>query len=161
MQVIDAIAQLHPILTRIMPLNVELLNRSFAQVKDRGSEFTAKFYSNLFSDYPEVEPLFANTQMEEQKKKLFDSLVLVVDNLQEPDILSTTLKGLGTKHVQYGVLPVHYPMVGGSLLKTFDAFLGSSWTPEVKQAWVDAYTAVAQLMLEGADYPPGVLSLNH
>ncbi len=161
MQVIDAIAKLYPILPRIMPLNVELLNRSFAQVKDRGSEFTAKFYGNLFSDYPEVEPLFASTQMEKQKKKLFDSLVLVVDNLQEPDILSTALKGLGTKHVRYGVLALHYPMVGGSLLKTFDAFLGSDWTPEVKQAWVEAYTAVAQLMLEGADYPPGVLSLKN
>lgn len=160
MQVIDAIA-VYPILTRIMTLNVELLNRSFAQVKDRGSEFTAKFYSNLFTEYPEVEPLFANTQMEEQKKKLFDSLVLVVDNLQAPDVLSQTLKGLGTKHVQYGVLPLHYPMVGGSLLKTFDSFLGSDWTPEVKQAWVEAYTAVAQLMLEGADYSPEALSLKN
>lgn len=142
-----------------MSLNVELLNRSFAQVKNQGSEFTTKFYSNLFTDYPEVKPLFANTQMEEQKKKLFDSLVLVVDNLQEPGVLSTTLKGLGTKHVRYGVLPLHYPMVGGSLLKTFDAFLGSDWTPEVKQAWVEAYTAVAHLMLEGADCSPQVLSL--
>lgn len=160
MQVIDAIA-VYPILTRIMTLNVELLNRSFAQVKDRGSEFTAKFYSNLFTEYPEVKPLFANTQMEEQKKKLFDSLVLVVNNLQAPDVLSQTLKGLGTKHVQYGVLPLHYPMVGGSLLKTFDSFLGSDWTPEVKQAWVEAYTAVAQLMLEGADYSPEALSLKN
>lgn len=144
-----------------MSLNVELLTRSFAQVRDRSSEFTTKFYSNLFADHPELQPMFANTQMEEQKKKLFDSLALVIDNLQAPDVLSATLKGLGTKHVKYGVLPLHYPMVGGSLLKTFESFLGSNWTPEVKQAWVDAYTAVAQLMLEGADYPPGVLSLKN
>lgn len=144
-----------------MPLNVELLTRSFAQVKNRGSEFTTKFYSNLFADYPEVKPMFANAQMEEQKKKLFASLALVVDNLQQPDVLSQTLKGLGTQHVQYGVLPRHYPIVGGSLLKTFESFLGSDWTPEVKQAWVDAYTAVAQLMLEGADYSQEVLSLKN
>lgn len=142
-----------------MPLNVELLTSSFAQVKNRGSEFTAEFYSNLFAERPEVKSMFANTQMDEQQKKLFDSLALVVDNLQEPDVLAQALKGLGTKHVQYGVLPMHYPIVGGSLLKTFASFLGNNWTPEVKQAWVDAYTAVAQLMLEGADYPPETLSL--
>lgn len=147
--------------TKLMSLNVELLTGSFAQVKARSSEFTTMFYSNLFADHPELQPMFANTQMEEQKKKLFDSLVLVVNNLQAPNILSATLKGLGTKHVRYGVLPLHYPMVGGSLLKTFESLLGSDWTPEVKQAWVDAYTAVAQLMLEGADYSPEALSLKN
>ncbi len=91
--------------------------------------------------------------MEEQGKKLFASLVLVVDALRKPEVLENALKGLGTRHVKYGVLPQHYPMVGGALLKTFEALLGSDWTPELKQAWIDAYGSVTQLMLEGADYP--------
>ncbi|MGL5794458.1 MAG: globin domain-containing protein, partial [Waterburya sp.] len=49
----------------------------------------------------------------------------------------------------YGVLPEHYPMVGNSLLKSLESFLGENWTEEVKQAWTEAYTAIAQLMLEG------------
>jgi len=37
------------------------------------------------------------------------------------------------------------------LLKTFESYLGSGWTPEVKQAWVDAYGAIAKFMLSGAE----------
>ncbi|MGL5941160.1 MAG: globin family protein [Waterburya sp.] len=134
-----------------MTLNIELLERSFSLVKERGTDFTQTFYQNLFTDYPEVQPLFAHSQMEEQGKKLFSSLVLTVESLRQPEILTATLKGLGTKHIKYGVLPEHYPMVGNSLLKSLESFLGESWTEEVKQAWTEAYTAIAQLMLEGKE----------
>jgi hemoglobin-like flavoprotein len=142
-----------------MSLNVECLEQSFALVKAHDAEFTAHFYATLLADYPEVQPLFANTHLEAQGKKLFASLVLVVESLRQPDVLSNALRGLGTRHVNYGVLPQHYPMVGGSLLKTFSTTLGSAWTPEIEQAWTEAYGAVAQLMLEGAEYSPDVLQL--
>jgi len=96
--------------------------------------------------------LFANTHMEKQGKQLFQSLVFTVNNLRKPDALSDALRGLGTRHVQYGVLPQHYPMVGSSLLKAFEVSLGTAWTL-TQQAWTEAYE-VAQLMLEGADYSP-------
>jgi hemoglobin-like flavoprotein len=134
-----------------MTLNIELLERSFSLVKERSTDFTQTFYQNLFTDYPEVKPLFAHSQMEEQGKKLFASLVLTIDNLRQPEILATTLRGLGTKHLKYGVLPEHYPMVGNSILKSLESFSGENWTEEVKQAWVEAYTAIAQLMLEGTE----------
>jgi hemoglobin-like flavoprotein len=143
-----------------MSLNVDLLERSFALVKENGAEFSSQFYATLFLDHPAVQPLFANTHLQTQGKKLFDSLVLVVDNLRNPEALENALKGLGTRHVKYGALPQHYPLVGASLLKTFATSLDpTDWTPEVQQAWADAYGAVTQLMLEGADYPPEILTL--
>jgi hemoglobin-like flavoprotein len=136
-----------------MALNVELLESSFTKVKANSVTFTDHFYATLFADYPEVQPLFSNTHMEKQAKQLFQSLVLTVNNLRKPDVLSNVLQGLGTRHAQYGVLPQHYPMVGSSLLKAFEVILGADWTPEVQQAWTEAYGVVTQLMLEGADYP--------
>lgn len=135
-----------------MALNVELLESSFAQIKVNSLEVTKQFYTVLFTDYPEVQPLFANTNMEKQRKQLFQSLVFTVNNLGKPDVLSSALRGLGTRHVQYGVLPRHYLMVGSSLLKAFEVSLGTAWTPDVQQAWTEAYEVVTQLMLEGADY---------
>jgi hemoglobin-like flavoprotein len=142
-----------------MSLNVELLESSFAQVKSKGLELTERFYAVLFADYPEVQPLFVSTHMEKQGKQLFQSLVFTVDHLSKTDELVKALKGLGTRHVQYGVLPLHYPMVGSSLLKAFEATLGTAWTPDVHQAWAEAYGVVAQVMLEGADYSPEQLNL--
>jgi hemoglobin-like flavoprotein len=111
----------------------------------------AYFYQTLFVDYPEVKPLFASTHMEKQAKQLFKSLVLVVENLRNPDVLTNTLQGLGTRHIQYGVLPEHYPMVGSTLLKAFATCLGSAWTPQTEQEWGRAYAVVAELMLSSVD----------
>lgn len=141
-----------------MPLNVELLESSFSQIKERKTEFTTYFYTNLFTAHPEVKPLFTKVQMEEQQKKLFQSLVLTVESLRKPDVLASALKGLGTRHVQYGVLPEHYPMVGSTLLKTFSICLQEAWTPNTEQAWIEAYAVVTQLMLEGAEYPVEILN---
>lgn len=71
-----------------MPLNVELLEQSFEKVKANASEFSASFYSNLFTDYPEAEPLFTSTDMVAQQQKLLDLLILVVSNLRQPNVLT-------------------------------------------------------------------------
>ncbi len=44
-----------------MSLNVELLESSFAQIKEREADFSAHFYANLFVDHPIVKPLFTNS----------------------------------------------------------------------------------------------------
>ena len=142
-----------------MTLQVELLEESFAHVKPHADRFGASFYQNLFSAYPEARPLFANTDMAAQQKKLISSLVLVVENLRQPETLESALKGLGARHVQYGTLPEHYPLVGNALLTTFAEYLGANWTAPVQQAWVDAYGAITTIMLEGADYSPEVVQL--
>lgn len=135
-----------------MALQVELLEQSFELVKPNADDFVASFYENLFTDYPAAQPLFSSTDMAAQKEKLLSSLVFVIEHLRSPSDLTDALQGLGARHVEYGALPEHYPLVGGSLLKTFEQYLKSDWTPEVKQAWVDAYGAITTLMLEGADY---------
>ncbi len=133
-------------------LQVELLEQSFEKVKPQANEFVASFYDNLFTDYPAAQPLFAHANMAEQSNKLLASLVFVVENLKKPGALTEALKGLGARHVKYGALPEHYPLVGNSLLKTFEQYLGSDWTPETKQAWVNAYGLITEVMLDGADY---------
>lgn len=145
-------------LIRPMSLNVDLLRSSFRGLKAEQSEFSDLFYRNLFTDYPEVQPLFAHADMKEQPKKLFASLVLVVENLAKPDALTNPLQSMGTRHVKYGVYPKHYPMVGGTLLKSMAATLKDDWTPETAAAWTEAYAAITAIMLEGCDYPPETLN---
>ncbi|NJK29947.1 MAG: flavohemoprotein [Acaryochloris sp. SU_5_25] len=134
-----------------MSLQIDLIESSFAQICDRKSEFTDFFYSTLFADYPQVQPLFANTPMQDQGKKLFTSLVLVVNNLTQPQVLGDTLQAMGTRHVQYGTLPEYYPMVGSTLLKTLAFMLQDTWSTELAAAWSDAYAAITKIMLSAAD----------
>jgi hemoglobin-like flavoprotein len=148
-------------------LDIETLETSFQivqaidlETRHQGDrDFAGAFYANLLGDYPQIQPLFANTKMDEQGNHLFDSLKFVVANLRKSELLEKTLTGLGTRHVKYGVLPQHYPLVGSSLLKTMASFAGDAWTPAVEQAWVDAYTAIVSIMLAGADYPVEIVQL--
>ena len=89
--------------------------------------------------------------MDEQAKKLFASLVFVVNNLKNPQALTKVLKALSTRHVKYGVLPEHYPMVVSTLLKAMAATLQDYWTPALADAWTEAYSAITEIMLEGTD----------
>ncbi|MEB3272862.1 MAG: globin family protein [Prochlorothrix sp.] len=141
-------------------LPVAVLEQSFEKVKPRAEEFVVQFYENLFGDYPAAKPLFEHTDMAKQRNMLLNSLVFVVENLQNPEALTKALKGMGARHVKYGALPEHYPLVGNSLIKTFSQFLGSDWTPEVQEAWVGAYGVITELMLEGADYSKAEVQLS-
>jgi hemoglobin-like flavoprotein/uncharacterized protein YjbI with pentapeptide repeats len=132
-----------------MTLNIALLEQSFERIKPRADEFVASFYENLFAAHPEVRPLFANTEMEKQQKKLLNALVLVVENLRNPDALGEVLNLLGTRHIGYGAIPQHYSAVGQALLLSFEQYLQEDWTPELKKAWTDAYGAITAQMLQG------------
>lgn len=134
-----------------MALNVELLESSFQLVAPKGEELVSRFYERLFKKYPAVKPLFKKTSIKEQKKKLLASLVLVIQNIRRPEKLTPVLQDMGARHVGYGVQPAHYDAVGENLLAVLGEVAGSAWTPQVKQAWTEAYGAIKTLMLAGAE----------
>jgi hemoglobin-like flavoprotein len=136
-----------------MTLEIELLESSFQAIAPQGEAFVTAFYERLFTSFPQTRAFFASTDMKEQRKKLLGALALVIQNLRKPEVLTSALKGLGQRHVAYGVRPEHYPIVGAILLETFADLLEERWTPAYHAAWAEAYEAVCTIMLEGADVP--------
>ena len=132
-----------------VPSQIDLVERSFEKIKPNAVEFSASFYQNLFRNYPKVRPLFSRTDMKKQQAKLVDSLILLVENIRNPDALRPVLRDLGARHQKYGVIEKHYPAVGIALVETFAQYLKEDWTEEVQQAWVATYQVVAQIMIEG------------
>ncbi|HKF36294.1 MAG TPA: globin domain-containing protein [Ktedonobacteraceae bacterium] len=137
-----------------MTVQGELLESSFQAVVLHGEAFVTAFYERLFTRFPETRALFAATDMFLQRKKLQQSLALIVEHMQHPEVLGDMLKGLGQRHVAYGVRPEHYPLVGAVLLETFADFLGKHWTQAHHDAWVKGFEAVCSLMVQGAQEPP-------
>lgn len=133
-----------------MALNKELLRSSFELIASRQPEITPRFYEILFERYPEVKPLFGARSNTAQAKMLQEALVAVLDHLEDATWLTTTLHGMGAKHITYGVTETMYGYVGECLLATLAEHAGDDWSPAVAQAWTDAYGAIAGLMLEGA-----------
>ena len=133
-----------------MSLNLEALETSFDLVAPRGDELMDAFYARLFAAAPAVEPLFAGTDLRRQKTMLLGALVLLRKSLRNLDGIVPTLRELGAKHVAYGAVPAHYPVVGAVLLASMAEVAGEAWTQEFQAAWSEAYGVVAGAMLEGA-----------
>ena len=133
-----------------MSLNVAALRSSFELVVERAPNLTARFYEVLFERYPQARPLFGRNSRAVQEKMLTGALVAVIDHVEDASWLTETLGIMGAKHVAYGVTTEMYGWVGDALLRTLEEVAAEAWTPEVKQAWVDAYGAISSLMLAGA-----------
>ena len=148
------VLQKPPALQKSAVLQVELLESSFAKVRPKAAQFAASFYENLFAANPEVKPLFATVDMQKQQQKLVSTLVLVIQSLRKPEVLQGVLKDLGARHIAYGAIPKYYPLVSSALLVTLKQYLPQDWTEEVQQAWVNAFSVITNVMLEGAGYSP-------
>lgn len=132
-----------------MPLDAQLLRSSFQTVIEREHAITPRFYQILFTRYPQARALFGRNSEQAQQKMLQDSLVAVVENLEDASWLRATLHALGAKHVSYGVTAPMFDWVGDALIATLAEIMADEWTEEIAAAWQQAYAAIAELMLAG------------
>ena len=131
------------------PSQIDLVQSSFAKVAPIADTAARLFYERLFEIAPEVKPLF-NRDMKEQGRKLMATLGLVTKGLKNLEAILPAAKSLATKHVSYGVRAEHYQPVGDALLWTLEQGLGSDFTPEVRDAWLAAYTTLSGAMIAEA-----------
>lgn len=133
----------------------ELVQASFGKVELIADQAAEIFYKKLFEYDPSLRPLF-KTDMEDQGKKLMNTLKIAVKSLDDIDKLIPVIENLATKHLEYGVSVEDYTPVGNALIYTLKTGLGDEFTPELKQAWIEVYTTLANVMRSAAyiDFEP-------
>jgi hemoglobin-like flavoprotein len=134
---------------------IDLVQSSFEKVLPIADTAAELFYARLFELDPSLRSLF-RSEMKEQGKKLMDSLRAVVAGLRNLDRVVMMLGGLARRHVDYGVKDEHYGTVGQALLDTLAKGLGSEFTDEVSEAWLAAYTLIANTMIQASSQPEPV-----
>ncbi len=127
------------------PKQISLVQSSWKKVKPISEQAAEIFYNKLFEYDPSLRPLFKGN-MREQGRKLMATLKIAVKGLDDLDALLPALKQLAARHVDYGVKAKDYTPVGNALLYALKVGLGEQWTPELRQAWVDTFRIVAQVM---------------
>jgi hemoglobin-like flavoprotein len=131
------------------PDQIALVRTSFDKVRPISEEAARLFYARLFEIAPEVRPLFKG-DMAEQGRKLMATLAVVVNGIDDLPALKPAVAGLGRRHAGYGVTADHFGPVGAALIWTLEQGLGADFTPETRDAWLDAYGALAAVMQEAA-----------
>lgn len=135
------------------PEQIILVQTTFGTVLPFADETAEAFYAHLFALDPSLRAMFKHT-IESQRRKLIISLVLVVKNLQRPEVFLHKVQNLGRAHMAYGVQPHHYDLVGQALLYAIAQRLGEDFTLEVEAAWKAAYTLLAMAMQTAVADPP-------
>lgn len=74
----------------------------------------------------------------------------IVRVLDQPVELVPELASLGHRHVGYGVKDDDYGSIGSALLWLLEQVLGEEFTPELREAWSEAYLLVSSIMRRGA-----------
>jgi nitric oxide dioxygenase len=111
------------------------------------------FADDFEEDYTATE-LYESQQFLRHARGAVKMLDSALGMLRGPDLetLQEALRGLGERHVEYGVLPEHYPIVGEALLSTLEMVLGDKlWNDKVKSGWAGIYDIVSSSMVEGAN----------
>ena len=127
----------------------ELVQSTFAKIEPIAETAAKLFYDKLFELDPALKPLFKGN-MKEQGKKLMGTLKVVVATLDDPARLMPAVKVLGQRHNGYDVQPAHYATVAQALLWTLEQGLDGDFTAEVKRAWTNVYTMLADTMIAAA-----------
>ncbi|CAN5577720.1 globin family protein [soil metagenome] len=131
------------------PEQITLVQSSFGLVKPIADQAATIFYDKLFAIDPSLRSMFP-ADMTEQKRKLMAMLGTAVGALKQPEALIPVVQKLGRSHVAYGVKDEHYPIVGAALIYTLGAGLGDAFTPEVHEAWGEAYSLLSSVMIEAS-----------
>ena len=127
-------------------VNVSLVQQTWDQVLPIADDAAQLFYGRLFELDPSLRPMFAHSDMKEQRKKLMQMIGVAVRGLNKIDELLPAIRALGKRHVGYGVADHHYDTVGAALLWTLEQGLGDAFTPEARESWTLVYTTLASVM---------------
>lgn len=148
-------------------IDANALFKSYGLIQDSLSEIVTEFYEELFSQCPDVVPLFNNTDEAGQASKLTAALILLFNNINDDDALINMLSDLGNRHQTYGAEAEYYGVVAGILIDTCHKHVGRSWTKKMTVAWESLLMGVAETMLAAyqdnclAEIEPVVVEDNH
>jgi len=132
---------------------IELVQASFEKVRPIADQAAGAFYQRLFKIAPHYRHMFKN-DIRKQGAMLMSTLGLAVGSLNNLEKILPAVRALGQRHAGYGVTAADYQPVAEAFLWTLDHYLGEAFTPELKDAWVEAYTTLAGVMIEASEAVP-------
>ena len=132
---------------------IEIVKSTVPFLKERGTELTKKFYELMFTNNPEVKPMFDMEKQKsgEQPANLAGAVLAAAQNIDNLENILPAVKKIGQTHVNKKVLPEQYPIVGYNLLEAMKAVLGDLATDELIEAWGKAYEVIAKVFIDVED----------
>ncbi|MCE3556570.1 globin domain-containing protein, partial [Pseudonocardia sp. RS11V-5] len=132
------------------PALLNLVKRSRPRIEHKTAELADHFYTALLARAPGLRTLFP-LDPHGRRAPLTDTLIWLLQRLDDRDELVRRLADLGRDHRKHGITAAHYETAGHALLDTLAHIHGpTTWTPPIAAAWAKAYAAATHEMLTAA-----------
>lgn len=125
---------------------VDTVKATIPVLKEHGLDITTRMYEVLFEKYPETKELFSSGP-DDQPKILAGAIGAYAMNIDNLGALTDAVEHMSASHVRTNVKPKHYPMVGDAVLTAMQDVLGDAATPEVLNAWKEAFFFLADVLI--------------
>jgi hemoglobin-like flavoprotein len=132
----------------LTPDQVKLIKATVPVLKEHGTAITSHFYGLLLKENPSLNGIFnqSNQKTGHQAGALAGSLYAYASHIDDLGVLSPAVEKICHKHASMYVQPEHYDVVGTYLLRAMGDVLGEALTPEILEAWGQAYWQLANIV---------------
>ncbi|XP_024973473.1 non-symbiotic hemoglobin 2-like [Cynara cardunculus var. scolymus] len=134
-----------------------LVKESWGIMKEDIPSLSLYLYIQILDIFPEAKGLFSflkdtdeipqnNPKLKFHAVKVFKMVCESAIQLREKGevvISGSTLKSLGSVHLQKGIADPHFEVVKEALLRTVEKAVGEKWSEDMKLAWSEAYDQLA------------------
>ena len=128
---------------------ISLVKATVPALEAHGLAITRRMYELMFQN-PAIRDLFNQSHHGEtgsQPRALASAVLAYAQNIDNPGVLAAALERIAQKHVGLNILPEHYPYVAEALLGAIKDVLGAAATPQILEAWGEAYWFLADVLI--------------
>ncbi|OQS02970.1 Nitric oxide dioxygenase (Pi-NOD1) [Thraustotheca clavata] len=135
---------------------INIIKATSPVVAQYGYQITSTMYGTMLKSDPAISALFnpshqkvlPGEKVARQPSALAAAVGAYAANIDNLGVLTAAVERMAQKHVSLYILPEHYPVVGEHLLAAIKTVLGDAATPEIVQAWGEAYWFLADILIE-------------
>jgi len=128
---------------------IAIVKATVPALEVHGLEITRRMYARMFQNAA-IRDLFNQSHHGEtgsQPKALANAVLAYAQNIDNLGVLAAAVERIAQKHVGLNILPEHYPYVAEALLGAIEDVLGEAATPEILDAWGEAYWFLADVLI--------------
>lgn len=128
---------------------IALVKATVPALEVHGLDIVREMYARMFED-AEIRDLFNQSHHGDtgaQPRALTGAILAYASNIDNLGALAPAVERIAQKHVGLQILPRHYPYVADALLGAIKTVLGDAATPEILNAWGEAYWFLANILI--------------
>lgn len=128
---------------------INIIKSTVPVLEEHGKTITTTFYKNMFEAHPELLNVFnhVNQSQGRQQTALANTVYAAAANIDNLEAILPAVIQIAHKHKSLGITEDQYPIVGYHLLGAIKEVLGDAATPEIIEAWGEAYGVIADVFI--------------